>query len=63
MVRTGAFVLYNEEQTETPSPRNPWRPGLQKDRLAALQLVLFALPRVSLVSGVNPSLTLVNRMR
>jgi hypothetical protein len=26
-------------------------------RLAALQLVLLSLPRVSLVSGVNPSLT------
>ena len=48
---------------ETPSPRNPWRPPQQKSRLAALQLVLLSLPQISLVSGVNPSLTLVNRMR
>jgi len=50
-------------QTETPSPTIPWRPAQQKFRLAASQLVLLSLPQISLVSGVNPSLYLVNRSR
>ena len=55
--------LIQWEQTETPSPTIPWRPPQQKFRLAASQLVLLSLPQISLVSGVNPSLTLMNRRR
>jgi hypothetical protein len=45
----GASIIYNGEQLYDSSPLIPWRAPTPKDRLTALQLVLLALPWVSLV--------------
>ena len=51
------------EANGNPLALHSMAPSPAKVSIAALQLVLLSLPRVSLVGGVNPSLTLMNRRR
>ena len=48
------LVLYNEETNSQRSTPIPWRARSSQQRLAASQLVLLSLPKVSLLSGVSP---------